>query len=350
MKALFVAEIGNPETGELGRLKLEEVPIPEPRDEEVRIKVAYAAICGSDIHTLRGALGPMTELVRSRLPMPVGHEISGIIDKVGPIAAEMGFQPGDRVTANYVHPCGSCYYCHTGRENFCIHPDNRMNGMREYVCWHMTQVHKLPNDANLKTAALTEPLSIAFGAVEQAKVRMGSRVAVFGGGGIGQMAAQLARMAGASKVVVIEPVEEKRQLAIDLGATATLDSMNNNLVEQALELTDGMGFDSVIEASGASSAAALALKVLAKDGNVVYFSMYNPAFELPVNLFSELYLSQKHIHGMYTTADLFPRVISLLDKINLDALIQKEYPLSAYTDAFNDQLSGNYAKIVFKMD
>lgn len=348
MKSLFTVEMGNPEKKTTGRMELCQVDMPQVGAEDVLIKVAYASICGSDGHVLGGNLGPLTEYVRSRLPMSMGHEISGVIAEVGATAAAAGYKVGDRVTANYTHFCNSCHNCHIGLENHCLNPAATANAMSEYVSWRMSQIFKIPDDVGLDCASLTEPLSIAFGAVEMAQVKLGSRVAIFGGGGIGLMAVQLAKMAGASRVVLMEPVEAKRKLGMELGADAAWNPIEDNIEELTQAYTGGLGFDAVIEASGASSAAATALQILSKDGHVVYFAMYKPDFNLSVNLFDELYLKQKHLHGMYTTADVFPRVVSMLGRVNLKALIHKVYGLDDYEAAFADQLSGNYAKIIFK--
>lgn len=346
MKKLMVADIGNLEKKTLGRLELVEEQRPIPGDEEVLIKIAYCGICGSDGQTLRGNLGPHTEMVRQILPMGCGHELSGVIEEVGSTAAKVGFAPGDRVTGNYFRPCGCCYYCSTGRENFCQYPINKLEGMGEYITWHMSQIYKLPDNIPLKVGAMTEPLSIAFSAVEMAKVKMGSRVAVFGGGGIGQMAAQLAQKAGAAMVTMIEPVEAKRELAIKLGANCAVDPIRENVLEKAKKLTGGLLYDCVIEASGASSAAQNAVEILSPDGDAVFFSMYREDYNLPVNLFSEMYMLQKHLHGMSTSASIWPRVISMLSEIDVESLIQAEYELKDYEEAFAAHLSGNFAKVM----
>lgn len=347
MRKLVFTEIGDFEKKTLGKLEMWQVPKSIPGDEEVLIKVAYCGICGSDGQTLRGNLGPHTEEVRKYLlPMGVGHELSGVIEDAGPVAQAAGFKPGNRVTGNYFRPCGSCYYCSTGRENFCQHPVNKLEGMADYITWHMSQVYHIPDNVSLRDAAMTEPMSIAFSAVEMAKVKMGSRVAVFGGGGIGQMAAQLAKHAGASVVTMFEPVEEKRQMALDLGADNAFDSVHEDVKAIAEQVTGGLGYDCVIEASGAAAAAKSVVDILSVDGDAVFFSMYPEDYDLPVNLFKELYMEQKHLHGMSTSSGIWPRVISSLNTIEIAPLIQKEYDLDDYQEAFDAHMSAKYAKVM----
>jgi (R,R)-butanediol dehydrogenase/meso-butanediol dehydrogenase/diacetyl reductase/L-iditol 2-dehydrogenase len=349
MKALFVTAIGDPNAKTTGKVELRDIPKPEPGDEDVLIKVAYASICGSDGHVLRGNLGPLRPMILGMLPMRMGHEVSGVIEKAGKTAVSAGFKEGDRVTCNYTHFCGSCYFCRTGRENFCLHPKPLADAMSEYICWHMSQVFKIPDHVTLLYASLTEPLSIAVNAVRTAQVKFGSRVAVFGSGSIGLMALQAAKMNGASLVAAFDVVPEKLALAKKTGADAVLNTSESGYEQRALELTDGLGFDSIIESTGVPAVAQSTLGLLSPDGHAVYFAMYQTDFELKVNLFNELYLKQKHLHGMYTSADLFPQVVSLLHRMDLGSLIQGTYKLEECEKAMQDQLSGKYIKLVFEI-
>lgn len=350
MKQLTVKSIGDPVKKTMGTLELlKNAQKPVPNDGELLIKVAYNGICGSDGHLLRGNLGPVLPKFLAMMeagPLGIGHEYSGVVEEVTPAAEKAGFKKGDRVTCNYFHGCHSCYWCKTGRENFCSSQVEASSGCSEYIVVDTSQAHKIPDNLSLKCAAMTEPFTIAFNAVERAKVRMGSRVAVFGGGAIGQMIAMLAKAAGAASVTMFEPIEDKRKMALELGADFVFDSIREDVEKVAAEHTDGLGFDSVIEASGSPAAAVQALKVLANDGNVVYFAMYPIDFELPVNLFSELYHSQKHINGMWLSANIWPRAIAELARINVEPLIQKVYTLDEYEEAFNDHMSGAYPKVM----
>ena len=349
MKALFITSIGDPEKKTVGTVGIKDVPIPEPKPEEVRIKIAYASICGSDPHILRGDLGPMREHIMGRLPMRTGHEISGVIDAVGVAAAAHGFKVGDRVTANYSKPCGTCHWCHTGREGLCKQAKASADGMAEYVCWHMSQVYQIPDNVTLRQACMTEPMTIALNAVQTAQVSFGKSVAIFGGGGIGLMTLQLSRCAGASKVMAFELSEHRRKMALQLGADMEIAPNDDGVTEAIRQMTDDRGFDCIIDSSGASSAAQSTLNMLAPDGNVVFFAMYRPDFELKVNLFTQMYLQQKHIHGMYTSSDCFPKTIAMLPLVNLDIIAEKEYTLDDYRSAFEDVLSGKYAKVIFRV-
>ena len=208
MKAIALTEYAKVSEHIPGKVEMLQCEKPTPGPEDVLIRIAYASICGSDAHVVRGNLTPELEAaIRSMIPFHMGHEISGVIEDLGDKAKEMGLKVGDRITANYTHFCNSCYFCRTGQENFCEHPEAHFDGMAEYVCWHMSQVYKIPDNVSLLHASQTEPLSIALNACKTVGVHFGSRVLVSGAGPIGLYATQLARKAGASLIVVSDIVE-----------------------------------------------------------------------------------------------------------------------------------------------
>ncbi len=350
MKQLFITSVRDFETDTMGTVTAQEVPMPEPEADEIRIKVAYCSICGSDTHILTGSLGELTEMTRSMLPMPFGHELSGVIDKAGPKAEALGYYPGDKVVANYARYCYSCDMCRSGRPNLCPNVQFCMNGMGEYACYHVTQIHKLPQDYDLLTSALIEPLTIALGVAEQAKFSFGKSVAILGAGGIGLMLVQLARLSGASAVTVFDLVEEKRALALEMGADYAFDPREEGSVAKANACSGGPAYDCVIEGTGAMSAARLTLDLLAPDGNCVYYAMYGEHPYLDVNIHSQFYWDQKHLHGLKMGAGLFPKAIRMAPRLDLGKLIQRVHPLSRYEQAFEDLYTKKYAKVVLKMD
>ncbi len=349
MKSLRLMSLGDPAKGTYGELALLDVPKPEPGDEEVLVKVAYSSICGSDPHIIKGEVGELRPIIEKRLPLPMGHELSGVVEKAGKKAEKYGIKAGDRVTLNFSQFCNTCYFCRTGRENLCKSKNNHLDAMSEYVCWHMSQVHKIPDQVSLLDASQTEPLSIALNCVRSANVTVGSRVAVFGAGAIGLMAVQGARLAGASLVVAFDIVPEKLSIAIKTGADYALNTKEEHWEKKAMELTEGLGFDSVVEVSGSPLAAGSVLDLMTPDGYACFGAMYPPEFNLPVNLFAHMYYRQKHITGINCSADFFPQTLSMVKRIDFKPLIQKIYKLDDYEQAYKDQFSGKFAKIVFEI-
>lgn len=349
MKQLFVTAVRDFEKNTMGVVEKQEVPMPEPAEDEIRIKVIYSSICGSDSHTLTGCLGEWEETTKSMLPMPFGHELSGIIDKVGKKAEVLGYHVGDKVIANYARYCYSCENCRSGHENLCLNLQFCMNGFAEYAVYHVTQVHKLPADYDLLTSSLIEPLTIAMSAAEQAKISFGKSVVIMGAGGLGLMLVQLARISGASVITAIDLFEDKRNLALQLGADYVFDSRDEGVIEKAIVAAGGK-YDCALEGTGSTDAAKLALQLLARDGDGVFFAMYGKNPVLPVNLHSDFYWDQKHLHGVIMGAGMFPKAIRTAQRVNLKALIQRVYPLSEYKEAFEDLYNKKQVKIVLKMD
>ena len=351
MKSLVMTKIGDPKEKTVGELALHDFPMPVPGAEEVLIKVAYASICGSDIHFLKGEIGNLYDRIKSELPRQIGHEISGTIEQVGEKAKAHGFKVGDKVTAFYNEFCNSCYFCREVKEDkkiFCPSRKSHHDAMSQYVSWHMTQIYKLPEDADLRNACLAEPLSVAVEAIEKADIHQGALVAVFGGGGIGLMLVQLAKMAGAASVTLIEPVAAKREIARKTGADYAIDPINEDVKARAMEITGNMGFDRVLESSGASSAAKAALEIVVNGGHVLYFAMYNPSFEMSINLFTTYYQKGITTTGVLFSDRCFEKAVRLLPRMDFTDIIQREHPLADYDKAFADMASGQYIKVVLR--
>lgn len=349
MQQLFVTSVRDFVNDKPGTVEMRDVPVPEPLDDEVRVKIAYCAFCGSDAHTLSGDLGAFEEGTKAMLPMSFGHECSGVIEKAGDKAKRYGYNEGDKVVINYAKYCHACDMCRSGHENLCRNLEFCMNGFAEYAVYHVSQIHKIPKDYDLMASALTEPLTIAMSVVEQAKVGFGRSVAIMGAGGLGLMMVQLCRMAGASEISVFDMVEEKLEKALATGADHVFNTKEEDVVEKAINANDGR-FDCVLEGTGNVNAAKLALKLLERNGNGVYFAMYGKAPLLPVDMHMDLYWDQKHIHGLIMGASMFPKAIKTLKRMNFNPIIQKVYPLSRYQEAVEALLSNKYAKVMLKMN
>jgi (R,R)-butanediol dehydrogenase/meso-butanediol dehydrogenase/diacetyl reductase/L-iditol 2-dehydrogenase len=345
MKAVRMITDFDLEKGIPAKVGLMQVPKPElVSGEDVLIKIAYSSICGSDPNILRGAFPD------ARAPRPMGHELSGTIEALGPkAAASKGLKAGDRVTGDFIFPCHSCEYCQRGMPQFCTNRYINGSGQAEYIVWREGQVYKVPDSLSLKQAALAEPFNISFHAVEIADMKAGNSVAVMGAGGIGLMVTAVAARCGASSITVFEPVEAKRELAKKLGADYVIDPINEDPVERAMEITGGFGFNAILESSGNSASAITALKTAAKQAHIVYMSMYKSDFDLPLNLFQYCYHNELRIQGMYLAQGSFKRSLSMLGKMNLEPLISKLYKLEDCVTAYEDQVSGKYAKLMFEV-
>jgi threonine dehydrogenase-like Zn-dependent dehydrogenase len=324
-------------------LELEDVPEQEVGPEDVKIKVEYTSICGSDPHIIDGKL-PV-----SYPPRIMGHEMSGTIIELGEQANTKGLKVGDRVTGNPVRYCGVCDYCRNGLEHYCLKLAEYFppGTMAESVVWHEQQVFKLPESISFEEGCLTEPVSVCLRGIELADIKEGSTMAILGLGGIGQILLQLALLSGASKVVVADPVESKRNLALEMGADLAFDPLVEDMWATTMKVTNNRGFDTVIEASGNTDSAKSAIDMAGKAGTMIYFAVYPMNFELPIKPF-DLYARELTVRGVFMSPYLFPRTVALLPKLKLRPLITKIYPLDEVVEAFEEQRRGQNIKILIK--
>ena len=172
----------NPETR--GTVDVLDLPVKELGDDDVLIKVAYCGICGSDPHVVDGCFNKPEDA-----PFGIGHEMSGVIERLGKNATAKGLKVGDRVGGNFLGYCGKCYQCSIGHPEYCTGVSNQPC-MAEYVVWNEAQVCKLPDGVSLREGSLMEPLSIAVRAMDKIGMLVGKRVLVSGGGPIGLLCAQ----------------------------------------------------------------------------------------------------------------------------------------------------------------
>lgn len=346
MKTVAVTKIGSlkdPDESTRGRVGVVDFPDQPLGPEDVRVKVAYASICGSDPHLVEG-------FVRTDVPFGLGHEISGVVAELGERATLSGLRVGDRVACNFLKYCGACRPCLDGRQQFCdnLRNEYRRPGMAEEVVWHQSQVYRLPDSVSLLTGCLLEPTSVAVRIADKARIRVGDRVAICGGGPIGQLAMQVLRMDGATSLTLIEPIAERRELALRTGADHVIDPITEEQLERAREITDGRGFDLVIDASGATRALPALLELAAPGGTVLYGAMYPNEFELPLNLAEYLYRRELTLTGVFVAPYAFPRAMQVLPRLQLDEFTQGVFDLDDAEEAFRVHMTGTYPKVVIR--
>jgi NDMA-dependent alcohol dehydrogenase len=356
-KAAVVHEVGKP-------IEIEEVTLDGPRDGEVLIRYLYAGLCHSDVHIQHGDLA-------ARLPMVLGHEGAGIIEEVGPGVTRVA--AGDHVVCSFIPNCGVCRYCATGRQSICDMGASILEGSLpgprfpitgaagEYgaMCilgtfsqWgviHQNSVVKVDDDLPLDKAVLVGcGVPTGWGsAVNTANVQPGDTVAVYGVGGIGINAVQGARYAGAKNVVAIDPLENKREKAMELGAThafATAEEAQAAIVD----MTRGQLADSAILTVGLMDPEVVGagFNAIGKGGTVVLTGLNK--VELPTIQLSGsiLTLFRKSVKGSLfgdcnPTTDI-PKILGLYQAgdLKLDELITRTYTLEQVNEGYDDLLAG----------
>ena len=357
MKAVIVKEVGV--------LEVQDVPEPEPEPDEIKVKIAYAGICGTDPKIVDGTAGKWSSLEgtigRPRKTNPkhddimglemrggiriLGHEASGTIVKIGK-DIKGDFKVGQRVAMNFLSTCGACYYCTRGMAHFCERLAPLSGVMTEYAAFKENIVFPLPDDLPLDIGALVEPVSIVVRALDIAHMKIGDSVIITGGGPIGLLIMQLAIKSGASKVLVSEPVAEKRKLAKQLGADVVVDPLKEDLLEISNKLTDGRGFNVCFEASGKAAIARQLILLAEGGGTIVWAATYPPNLDVGVPI-SYVYSKALSIHMVIPFPYSFPRAVQMLPKLELKSLITV-YPLQDAIKAFEAHKKGKGIKIMLQ--
>lgn len=297
-----------------------EVEKPKLNPGEVLIKVHSAGICGSDLGIYAG------KHPRAKAPLIMGHEFTGEV--VETLATGSDIKVGDKVTVNPLISCGNCQPCQTGNAHVCkklglvgIDTDG---GFAEYVKVDAAKVLKLPKDLPLDVACLVEPLAVCVHAVRKSSFKTGDIVAVLGGGPIGLLTAITARYAGASRVIISEVSESRRELAASLGFTVVDASQDPE--SEILSLTGGNGVDVVYEAAGVPSTAALATRLVKITGQIVIVGVFKePAkIDLQAVNFREISLIGVRV---YTPRDYEVALDMLIKDQGIGRVISHKLPL-----------------------
>lgn len=328
-----------------GHLELQDWPEPKAALDEVKLKIAAAGICGTDIHIIQGHWP-------CRPPVVIGHEFCGTVVEVGSLVSD--FKPGDRVVAsNPAQTCGRCYHCRAGNPFMCnqrISAGYMIDGaFAEYLCIRAERCHHLPGNISFRQAALGEPLAVAVhAAIERTAVHAGDLVLVSGPGCVGLLTLQIAKLEGA-RVVVAGTDRDTRRLALakDLGADLIVDVTRENLGEVVRDLSNGEGADIVYECAGAPPSLSACLNAIAKEGTLAPLGIYPGAFAMDFNQLTFKELTVKGSFGYVWTS--WNRGIQLLreGRICTDALISHELPLSNFAEAFRLTQDGSATKVVF---
>jgi L-iditol 2-dehydrogenase len=249
-------------------MTIEEAAEPRPAPDEVVLKVDSCGICGTDRAIFRGDV-PLEP------PIVLGHEYSGTIVAIG---SQVRFpETGERVCVDPNVTCGACVYCRRGFSHLCQRLSplgiSRHGGFAEYSAVPAGYAYSLPDTLTLEAGALIEPLACAIRGLEQASVEPGDTVMILGAGAIGCLLLQLSRVSGAAATIVAEPDAARRERSAAFGADIVCDS-GDEARAVVMEQTEGVGADVVIEASGTTDGARLALDLVRRGGRVVWFGVY----------------------------------------------------------------------------
>lgn len=246
-------------------IRYEDINQPVPKDNEVLIKVKYTGICGSDVPRVNGDACHF-------FPNVLGHEFSGTIEAMGQNITS--FEIGDRVAGVPLVPCMKCEDCQQGNYSLCRHysfiGSRQFGSFAEYVVVPETNAVKFEDEVSFEQGAFFEPATVALHGLLRTPYQGGKRVAILGGGTIGMFVMQWAKIFGAKDAVVFDIANERLELGKKLGATAGINTLDEDFMEQAMKLTDGHGFDYVFETAGNTITMKMAFKLAANKANVCF--------------------------------------------------------------------------------
>lgn len=319
MRAVRLTAIGQP-------LEQQEIPVPEAGPADVLVRIKAAGICHSDAHYRAGVspVGP--------LPQTLGHEIAGAVEGVG--ARVTRVKPGDRVCLHYLVTCGQCYHCSRGQEQFCIHGQmlgkHCDGGYAQYIAVPERGVLVLPDEIPFEHAAIMMCSSAtSFHALRKARLQAGETVAVFGAGGLGMSAIQLARGLGALEVYAVDINPDKLALAERFGAIP-VNASQADPVQEIFRLTGGRGADVALELIGLPLTMRQAVQTLGIQGRAGLAGITRTPFE--VDSYFEVIGKEAEIIGCSDhLLQEFPLLIEFARRgvLDLSHVVTRTVPLEA---------------------
>jgi threonine dehydrogenase-like Zn-dependent dehydrogenase len=311
--------------------KLDYIDIPAPAIEkpnEILVRVRAAAICGSDVHGFDGSTG------RRQPPIIMGHEASGEVVSTG--NAVTAFKKGDRVTFDSTVYCGKCWFCQNGQPNLC---DDRMvlgcscdeyrrHGcfaeyvvVPDYICYHIA------DEVSFEEAAMVEPAGVAAHAIRQTPYGLNENVAIVGVGLIGLLALKILRPNISGKIIALDTVQDRLDMAKKFGADAAFISTSEHVAKQVYNITGGRGVDRCLEAVGATAPIGTAIAITRKGGSVTLIGNVSPKVEIPLQ---SVVTRQLSLIGSCAIAGEYPIALDMMANKKLDvmSIVSKVAPLS----------------------
>lgn len=288
------------------------MPPVGPRD--VLIQVKACGVCGTDVHIFDGDQGA----AEVTPPTILGHEFAGIVTKVG--AEVTSCRPGDRVCIDPNCYCGACEPCRSGAVHYCrnmIGYGTTVNGgFAEYCAVNERQVYLLGENTSFEQGAMAEPVACCLHGLDLCGIRPGHQTVVIGGGMIGLLMVQLARLAGAARVALLEPVEGKREMGKRLGADICIDPVHED-VETALKKAGFTWINTVIECVGRPSTIEQAIEIAGSKAVVMMFGLTKPDETISVKPF-EIFRKELELKASYINPCTQRRALDLIDTGRLD--------------------------------
>ncbi|PYT82284.1 MAG: Zn-dependent alcohol dehydrogenase [Acidobacteria bacterium] len=330
-------------------VELREIPVSAIGEEEVLLRVGAVGVCGSDVHQYHNSQSwPV------RVPVVLGHEFCGTIARVG--SRVRGFREGDRVVSETAASiCGECLYCLSGEYNLCPKRSGFGSGahgaMANYVRVPARCLHHIPDSLPFERAALTEPCCVAYNAVAvKSQIQPGDVVVVLGPGPIGLFGAEMARIAGAGRLIVAGTGRDASRLDVAraLGASDTLNVEQADPVEYLRGMRDGLGADLVIDATGVSAALKMALEMVRPGGQITKVGWGREPLDCSLD---PLVQKAVRLQGSFShTFKNWEKVVAMLsaEQIRVSPILSQVATLDQWRECFDGMHSGRYVKAVLQ--
>lgn len=326
------------------KMKLTEVEKPKPRAGELLIKTKSVGVCGSDLEIYKG------EFAHSVPPLILGHEACGVVEEL--TGSVENIQVGERVVVDPGIFCSKCEFCRKGSYWQCDHRDilgmQKHNGAyAEYFVMPQLSCYSIPADMDWDEAALIDILADPLHAMNMMPLQIGETVAVFGPGPGGICFVQLAKIAGASMVILIGTREDRLALGRKLGADMTININKEDVIDEIMRITHQRGVDVGIEASGSTQALANTLRVTRKQGRVMVFGIYSENASLDMQ---DMHRRELNIFGSSGCPWSMPTAINLIanKKVKVKPMITHRVNLEGLEALFNDGIIEHRKEGYFK--
>jgi len=319
-------------------LRLEQRPVPRVGPGEVLVKVAFCGICGTDLHALGGK--PMTKgFVPGHI---LGHEYSGVVTAIG--AGVTTVSVGQQIVGAGGMPCGKCLPCRNGETHYCEQSVRIKEGAwAEYVSVPEGCVYPLPEGVSLELGAMAEPVANAINTIQSSPIDLQDTVLIVGAGTIGLLLVQLAKQRGAGMVIVSEPNTMKRTLAKELGASVTVDPVQEDLLDVVAQITGGVGVDVAIEAVGLPQTVQQCIAAARRGGTVMIHGWAEPHVEVPLRP-HEMIAKLLTIQGIIGRC--WDKALKMLGDLQVRLLITRHFPLEEIHQAVEFMRAGQGVKVL----
>lgn len=327
---------------EKNKILVKEHECRRPGADEVMIQVKAAGVCGTDMHIYGGAKGAS----ECYPPVILGHEFAGIVTEAGANVTRV--KAGDHVTVDPSIMCGTCPECQNGTPHFCENYSatgvTYDGGFAEYCTVSEKQVYRLKEDVTFEEAAMCEPVGCCVHGIDRANIKTGDVVLIIGGGTIGLIMLQLAKISGAAVVIISEPIEIKRRKALELGADIAVNPLEEDLFD-IMKKNGIYKINVAIECVGRENTMKDAVKYAGQGANVVFFGVSEPDSEIPVKPY-ELFQKELNITASFVNPFTHGRAVELVNshKLRLADLISDRIPLDEIEKAF--EIGGKNGKMI----